>query len=57
MKTLPLLAFILFTLTGCAPEVGSPKWCEKMSETPKGDWTANDAAEYTKSCVLGLRKK
>jgi hypothetical protein len=57
MRTITILAFILFTLTGCAPKVGSPEWCEKMSATPKGDWTANDTGEYAKSCILGLRKE
>jgi len=37
---------------GCAPEVGSDAWCEKMKETPKGDWSANDAADYAKNCLL-----
>jgi len=37
---------------GCPPEVGSEAWCEKMKETPKGDWSANDAAEYARNCLL-----
>jgi len=37
---------------GCAPEVGSEAWCEKMNETPKGDWTANQAADYARHCLL-----
>jgi hypothetical protein len=37
---------------GCPPEVGSDAWCEKMKETPKGDWSANDAADYAKNCIL-----
>lgn len=39
-------------LTACAPEVGSPRWCEKMREKPRGDWTANEALEFARSCVL-----
>ena len=27
------------------------KWCEKMDEKDKGDWTANEAADYAKNCV------
>jgi len=57
VRIIPILAFIMVALTGCAPEVGSPEWCKKMGETPSGDWTANEAAEYAKSCVLGLRNK
>ena len=37
---------------GCSPEVGSDAWCEKMQDTPKGDWSANDAAAYAKNCIL-----
>ena len=39
-------------LTGCAPEVGSKPWCDNMDKKPKGDWTANEATEYAKSCLL-----
>ena len=46
-------AFVLFASVGCAPEVGSDAWCEKMKETPKADWSANDAADYAKHCLLG----
>jgi len=49
------LAAILATVglvTACAPEVGSKEWCEDMKEKPKGDWTANEAAEYTKNCLF-----
>lgn len=37
---------------GCAPEVGSEAWCEKMQEKPKGDWSSNEAADYTKHCLF-----
>jgi hypothetical protein len=51
-----LMALILFTTAGwlaaCAPEVGSPEWCEAMREKPRGDWTANEALEFARSCVL-----
>ncbi|HKK16745.1 MAG TPA: DUF3012 domain-containing protein [Gammaproteobacteria bacterium] len=39
-------------ITGCAPEVGSEAWCKKLSEKPKGEWTANEVSEYAKSCLL-----
>ena len=39
-------------LAACAPEVGSPEWCEAMREKPRGDWTANEALEFARSCVL-----
>ena len=40
------------SLTGCAPEVGSEKWCAALKEKPKGDWSANEAADFTKNCLL-----
>lgn len=39
-------------LTGCAPEVGSPDWCEDMKGKETGDWTANEVAEFTRSCLI-----
>ena len=42
----------LVVLCGCAPEPGSKAWCDKMADTPKGDWSTNDATEYAKSCVF-----
>lgn len=38
--------------SGCAPEVGSEKWCQQLSEKPKGEWTANEAADYAKHCLF-----
>ena len=40
------------SLMGCAPEVGSEKWCAALKEKPKGDWSANEAADFTKNCLL-----
>ncbi|QIR15745.1 DUF3012 domain-containing protein [Shewanella aestuarii] len=39
-------------ITACSPEVGSEAWCKKMEDKPKGDWSANEAADYTKHCVF-----
>ncbi|MEP3248090.1 MAG: DUF3012 domain-containing protein [Sneathiella sp.] len=49
-----ILGLITFTLlvSGCSPEVGSKEWCETMKEKPKGDWSANEAADFAKHCVL-----
>lgn len=56
MKNLPNQFMLIFTaafmLSACEPEVGSPKWCEKMEEKPKGDWTANEAKDYLKHCII-----
>lgn len=39
-------------LSACSPDVGSPEWCEDMKAKPKGDWTANEATDYAKHCLL-----
>jgi hypothetical protein len=55
MKTfnICLVAFwTLLSVTGCAPEVGSDAWCKKIAEKPKGEWTANEAGDYAKHCLL-----
>ena len=39
-------------MTGCAPEVGSDAWCKAMNDKPKGDWTANEAANFAKYCLI-----
>ncbi len=52
------LASIVFGLAaatvaaGCAPEVGSERWCETMRETPRGDWSTNNALDFARHCVL-----
>lgn len=51
-----LVLLALTTLSACSPEPGTKAWCEKMKETPKGDWSGNDAATFTKYCVLGNYK-
>lgn len=47
-----MLTLSLSALSACAPEVGSEKWCAQMKEKPKGDWTANEAADFTKHCLF-----
>ncbi len=51
LKAVNTLLFVSM-LAACSPEVGSDAWCEDMAEKPKGDWTANEAAEFAKSCVF-----
>ena len=51
MKQLIIIGFI-FLLSACAPEPGSERWCAKMKETPKSDWSAADAGTYTKNCLI-----
>jgi hypothetical protein len=55
MKTLwasfPLL--LLSTIfVACEPDVGSDKWCQEMADTPKGDWSTNDAKAFAENCIF-----
>lgn len=52
MKHLIPLAAALMLLTACSPEVGSKAWCEAMQAKSKGDWTANEAADYARHCLF-----
>jgi hypothetical protein len=45
-------AAALLWLQGCAPEVGSERWCESMRDKPRGDWTANEALEFARHCLF-----
>lgn len=51
-KVLALVALAGLLLAGCAPEVGSKKWCKAMEAKPKGDWTANEAKDFAKHCLF-----
>lgn len=43
---------LLVALSACEPELGSERWCEAMRDTPRGDWSANDALEFARHCVI-----
>ncbi len=58
MKTTNRLTFAVVLIAGaltaaCSPEVGSEEWCADMKDKPKGDWTANEATDFAKHCILG----
>ncbi|MBO9489563.1 DUF3012 domain-containing protein [Endozoicomonas sp. G2_1] len=53
MKKIATLVLALsFGLAGCAPEVGSKEWCEDLKEKDKGQWTAEEAKDFTKHCIF-----
>jgi len=52
VMTVLLLTAVLTVAAACSPEVGSEEWCEDMKNKPKGDWTANEAADFAKHCLL-----
>jgi hypothetical protein len=47
-----IASLLCYLALSCSPDVGSEAWCKKMNETPKGDWSANEAADYAKHCLL-----
>ena len=51
--TLPIVAAAFAAMaSACSPEVGSKEWCEDLKAKPKGDWSANEAMEFTKHCIF-----
>ena len=46
------VALFSVTLVACSPEVGSKEWCADMKNKAKGDWSANEAKDFAKHCVL-----
>jgi hypothetical protein len=47
-----LVVVLALAATACAPKVGSDAWCKKMHDTPRSDWSANDASAYAKHCIF-----
>ncbi|MGX1927420.1 DUF3012 domain-containing protein [Vibrio sp. NH-7] len=52
MKKLPLVLFALVALSACKDEVGTQNWCDSKAQGPKSEWSAQDALDYAKHCVL-----
>jgi hypothetical protein len=52
LTIIALAAIMAIPLWGCAPEVGSDQWCANLKEKPKGDWSMNEAADFTKHCII-----
>ena len=50
---LAVVAGLAALLGACSPDVGSEAWCNDMKQKAKGDWTANEAADFAKHCLLG----
>ncbi len=45
------VAGLLFA-TACSPAVGSKEWCEELKNKDKGQWTAQEAKDFAKHCIL-----
>ena len=52
MKKLIVIITACWLLSACSPEVGSEEWCKELKKKPKADWTANEARDYVKHCIL-----
>ena len=50
--SLGLMAALLVLGSGCAAEIGSERWCAEMKGKQPADWTANQAIDYAKHCIL-----
>ena len=48
---------VLIAASACAPKVGSDLWCYNLTNTPVGDWTGNQAIDFTKHCVVDAMTK
>lgn len=47
-----IAVFMIATVSACSPEVGSDAWCSSMQDKPKGEWSANEAGDFAKHCLL-----
>ncbi len=47
-----LIATLITALGGCSPQVGSQAWCQKMEDTPGGDWSGNQVRDYAQHCLF-----
>jgi hypothetical protein len=47
-----LLGVSAVATVACSPEVGSEEWCSDLKKKAKGDWSANEAGDFAKHCVL-----
>lgn len=50
--SLGLVATLVLLVSGCAAPIGSSRWCAEMKDKSPADWTANQAIDYAKHCVL-----
>ncbi len=56
MKKILFLAIVTLQLLACSAEVGSERWCNDLEVKAKGDWTINEAKDYTKHCLFKIEQ-
>ena len=47
-----VLTGVALMLSGCPAKVGSERWCKNMRDKPKTDWSANEAVDFAKHCII-----
>ncbi|WPD20724.1 MAG: DUF3012 domain-containing protein [Candidatus Electrothrix aestuarii] len=47
-----VLAGVAIMLSGCPAQVGSERWCQNMRDKPKSDWSAGEAVDFAKHCII-----
>lgn len=47
-----VLAGVALMLSGCPATVGSERWCQNMRDKPKADWSASEAVDFAKHCII-----
>ncbi|MCI5226190.1 MAG: DUF3012 domain-containing protein [Candidatus Electrothrix sp. AX2] len=47
-----VLIGVALMLSGCPAKVGSERWCQNMRDKPKTDWSANEAVDFAKHCII-----
>jgi len=52
MKKIIFISTLLVQIVGCSAEIGSEAWCNELKEKPKGEWSMNEATDYTKHCLF-----
>lgn len=52
MRKLMVVLLFGFFASACSPEIGSVEWCDALKEKDKADWTAREAADFTKHCLF-----
>jgi hypothetical protein len=52
VKRIFFLSLLLTQLIACSAELGSDEWCDDLKAKPKGDWSTNEAKDYTKHCLF-----
>jgi cell division septation protein DedD len=47
-----VLVGVAVMMSGCLATVGSERWCQNMRDKPKADWSAGDAVDFAKHCII-----